>query len=131
MLHVYITRDPPMKCMRTSAACSTRIPLCLWLTVSSARCCFRQAFTTGKSLGQGGIPHDMYGMTTHSVRAYVMGIQEKLGLNGASCSKVGRVGFPYTPTHKHSVYCARDQTSQLRLMFSWPVGLAPHHRLGL
>lgn len=35
---------------------------------------FWKSFTTGKSLSLGGIPHDAYGMTTRSVRAYVKGI---------------------------------------------------------
>jgi len=39
-----------------------------------------KSFTTGKSITYGGIPHDIYGMTTMSVRAYVDGIREKLGL---------------------------------------------------
>eukprot|EP00052_Salpingoeca_macrocollata_P027944 m.267599 g.267599 ORF g.267599 m.267599 type:complete len:1069 (-) comp22804_c7_seq3:147-3353(-) len=47
-----------------------------------------KAFTTGKSVQFGGIPHDTFGMTTHSVRAYVNGIQRKLGLDGTCCTKV-------------------------------------------
>ncbi|EGZ08721.1 hypothetical protein PHYSODRAFT_564655 [Phytophthora sojae] len=39
-----------------------------------------KAITTGKSASRGGIPHDVYGMTTHSVREYVTGIQRKLQL---------------------------------------------------
>ncbi|TDH66376.1 hypothetical protein CCR75_005514 [Bremia lactucae] len=39
-----------------------------------------KAITTGKSASRGGIPHDVYGMTTHSVREYVLGIQRKLQL---------------------------------------------------
>lgn len=35
----------------------------------------------------GGIPHDKYGMTTISVRAYVDGIREKLGLIEEECTK--------------------------------------------
>ncbi len=49
---------------------------------------FWKAFTTGKSPSLGGIPHDKYGMTTHSVRQYAIGIQEKLGLVGSACTKV-------------------------------------------
>jgi len=33
-----------------------------------------RSFTTGKSNLLGGIPHDTYGMTTRSVRQYVVGI---------------------------------------------------------
>jgi len=35
---------------------------------------FWKSFTTGKSKGLGGIPHDVYGMTTISVRQYTVGI---------------------------------------------------------
>ena len=47
-----------------------------------------KAFTTGKSLHLGGIPHDVYGMTTHGVRQYALGIQETYGLVGSNCTKV-------------------------------------------
>ena len=41
---------------------------------------FWKAFTTGKSQTIGGIPHDVFGMTTRSVHQYVIGIYRKLGL---------------------------------------------------
>jgi hypothetical protein len=41
---------------------------------------FWKAFTTGKSQSLGGIPHDMYGMTTRSVHQYVLGIMRKLNI---------------------------------------------------
>ncbi|EGD82878.1 NAD+ dependent glutamate dehydrogenase [Salpingoeca rosetta] len=47
-----------------------------------------KAFTTGKGTSLGGIPHDTYGMTTNSVRAYVEGIQEQLGLDPKKCTKM-------------------------------------------
>lgn len=49
-----------------------------------------KAITTGKSASRGGIPHDIYGMTTHSVREYVTGIQRKLklGEDGKAITKV-------------------------------------------
>ena len=34
---------------------------------------FWRAFTTGKPLDMGGIPHDRFGMTTRSVHRYVLG----------------------------------------------------------
>ncbi|CAC9472786.1 glutamate dehydrogenase [Leishmania infantum JPCM5] len=46
-----------------------------------------KSFTTGKDPELGGIPHDVYGMTTHSVRAYVTSIYEKLGLNESEMRK--------------------------------------------
>ncbi len=47
---------------------------------------FWKAFTTGKSQALGGIPHDLYGMTTRSVHQYVLGIYRKLGLKVRSFS---------------------------------------------
>jgi len=47
-----------------------------------------KSFTTGKSVKLGGIPHDRYGMTTRSVRAYVTGIMRKLNLKEEDCTKV-------------------------------------------
>lgn len=41
---------------------------------------FWKAFTTGKSQTIGGIPHDVFGMTTRSVHQYVIGVYRKLGL---------------------------------------------------
>lgn len=41
---------------------------------------FWKAFTTGKSQSIGGIPHDVFGMTTRSVHQYVLGVYRKLGL---------------------------------------------------
>ncbi|KAG5504625.1 hypothetical protein JIQ42_06463 [Leishmania sp. Namibia] len=46
-----------------------------------------KSFTTGKDPELGGIPHDVYGMTTHSVRAYVRSIYEKLGLRESAMRK--------------------------------------------
>jgi len=42
---------------------------------------FWQSFSTGKYLPDGGIPHDVYGMTTNSVHEYVLGILRKLNLS--------------------------------------------------
>ncbi|KAK6464753.1 NAD-specific glutamate dehydrogenase [Scheffersomyces coipomensis] len=46
-----------------------------------------RSFLTGKSPQIGGIPHDEYGMTTLSVRAYVNKIYEKLGLDDSKIRK--------------------------------------------
>lgn len=35
---------------------------------------FWKAFTTGKAPSKGGIPHDVFGMTTASVETYVQGM---------------------------------------------------------
>ena len=49
---------------------------------------FWQSFTTGKSSKLGGVPHDTYGMTTRSVRAFVTGLMERHELAEEECTKV-------------------------------------------
>ncbi|KAF0685098.1 Aste57867_22972 [Aphanomyces stellatus] len=49
------------------------------------------AITTGKSPSRGGIPHDEYGMTTHSVREFVKGIQAKLNLKAPGAKRLTKV----------------------------------------
>ena len=46
-----------------------------------------KSFFTGKSPKLGGIPHDAYGMTTLSVRQYVLGIYRKLNIDPATCQE--------------------------------------------
>ncbi|KAF2268543.1 NAD-dependent glutamate dehydrogenase [Lojkania enalia] len=47
-----------------------------------------KSFFTGKSPKLGGIPHDRYGMTTLSVREYVVGIYRKLNLDPSKVRKL-------------------------------------------
>ena len=47
-----------------------------------------KSFFTGKSPKLGGIPHDHYGMTTLSVREYVLGIYRKLKLDPSQVRKL-------------------------------------------
>jgi glutamate dehydrogenase len=48
-----------------------------------------KSFTTGKSAAKlGGIPHDAYGMTSRSIRQYVVGIYKQLGLREKDVTKV-------------------------------------------
>ncbi|KAH8726513.1 Glutamate/Leucine/Phenylalanine/Valine dehydrogenase-domain-containing protein [Phaeosphaeriaceae sp. PMI808] len=47
-----------------------------------------KSFFTGKSPKLGGIPHDRYGMTTLSVREYVLGIYRKLNLDPSKVKKL-------------------------------------------
>ncbi|KAK8206798.1 NAD-dependent glutamate dehydrogenase [Zalaria obscura] len=47
-----------------------------------------KSFFTGKSPKLGGIPHDRYGMTTLSVREYVLGIYRKLKLDETKVRKL-------------------------------------------
>jgi hypothetical protein len=55
-----------------------------------------KSFTTGKSAKHlGGVPHDAYGMTSLSVRQYVIGIYKQLGLQEKNVTKV-QTGGPGT-----------------------------------
>lgn len=47
-----------------------------------------KSFFTGKSPKLGGIPHDQYGMTTLSVREFVLGIYRKLSLDPSQVRKL-------------------------------------------
>jgi glutamate dehydrogenase len=47
-----------------------------------------KSFFTGKSPKLGGIPHDHYGMTTLSVREFVLGIYRKLNLDPSKVRKM-------------------------------------------
>jgi hypothetical protein len=61
-----------------------------------------KSFTTGKSAELlGGIPHDIYGMTSLSIRQYVLGIYKQLGLREKDITKVQTGGpgmFCLTPS---------------------------------
>lgn len=70
---------------------------------------FWQSFTTGKSIEEGGIPHDLYGMTTNSVHEYVLGILEKLGIAEESISKV-QTGGPDGDLGSNEILISRDCT---------------------
>jgi glutamate dehydrogenase len=48
-----------------------------------------KSFTTGKTAATlGGIPHDTYGMTSLSIRQFVLGIYKQLGLREKDVTKV-------------------------------------------
>jgi glutamate dehydrogenase len=48
-----------------------------------------KSFTTGKSAQKlGGIPHDTYGMTSLSIRQYIVGLYTNLHLNESKITKV-------------------------------------------
>lgn len=49
---------------------------------------FWKAITTGKSQYLGGIPHDVFGMTTRSIQQYVKSIYEKFELDPKKCTKL-------------------------------------------
>lgn len=63
-----------------------------------------KSFFTGKSMTLGGIPHDRFGMTTRSVRAFIEGIYRKFGLRQEDVTKMqtggpdGDLGSSTDPT---------------------------------
>lgn len=59
-----------------------------------------KSFTTGKTAKTlGGIPHDTYGMTSLSIRQYVLGIYKQLGLREKDVTKV-QTGGPGKCIHQ-------------------------------
>ncbi|KAG2237798.1 hypothetical protein INT48_002099 [Thamnidium elegans] len=70
---------------------------------------FWKAFTTGKSQSLGGIPHDLYGMTTRSVHQYVLGIYRTFGLNEGDCTKL-QTGGPDGDLGSNEIKISSDKT---------------------
>ncbi|KAJ3395003.1 NAD-dependent glutamate dehydrogenase [Entophlyctis sp. JEL0112] len=70
---------------------------------------FWKAFTTGKSQSLGGIPHDVYGMTTRSVHQYVVGIYRKLGLKEENITKM-QTGGPDGDLGSNEIKISKDKT---------------------
>ncbi|KAL7320317.1 NAD-dependent glutamate dehydrogenase, variant 2 [Mucor circinelloides] len=70
---------------------------------------FWKAFTTGKSQSLGGIPHDLYGMTTRSVHQYALGIYRKLGLKEEEITKV-QTGGPDGDLGSNEIKISKDKT---------------------
>ncbi|KAI8838871.1 Glutamate/Leucine/Phenylalanine/Valine dehydrogenase-domain-containing protein [Chytriomyces cf. hyalinus JEL632] len=70
---------------------------------------FWKAFTTGKSQSMGGIPHDIYGMTTRSVHQYVLGILRKLEIDESSITKM-QMGGPDGDLGSNEILISKDNT---------------------
>ncbi|ORY45063.1 NAD-dependent glutamate dehydrogenase [Rhizoclosmatium globosum] len=70
---------------------------------------FWKAFTTGKSQELGGIPHDLYGMTTRSVHQYILGIYEKMGVDEGKVTKV-QTGGPDGDLGSNEIKISGDMT---------------------
>jgi glutamate dehydrogenase len=70
---------------------------------------FWKAFTTGKSQSLGGIPHDIYGMTTRSVHQYVLGIYRTFALKEAECTKL-QTGGPDGDLGSNEIKISSDKT---------------------
>lgn len=70
---------------------------------------FWKAFTTGKGQHLGGIPHDIFGMTTQSIHEYVLGIYEKLGLDETKITKL-TTGGPDGDLGSNEILISKDKT---------------------
>eukprot|EP00735_Rhodelphis_limneticus_P010071 TRINITY_DN2913_c0_g1::TRINITY_DN2913_c0_g1_i1::g.4399::m.4399 TRINITY_DN2913_c0_g1::TRINITY_DN2913_c0_g1_i1::g.4399 ORF type:complete len:1081 (-),score=465.50,sp/Q54VI3/GLUD2_DICDI/47.79/0.0,ELFV_dehydrog/PF00208.16/8.8e-50,Bac_GDH/PF05088.7/4.8e-15,Bac_GDH/PF05088.7/9.5e-05,ELFV_dehydrog_N/PF02812.13/0.032,DUF2330/PF10092.4/0.1,DUF976/PF06162.7/0.3,DUF976/PF06162.7/1.1e+04 TRINITY_DN2913_c0_g1_i1:330-3488(-) len=70
---------------------------------------FWKGFTTGKSVTLGGIPHDLYGMTTRGVHQYVLGIIEKKGIREEDLVKF-QTGGPDGDLGSNEVKISKDKT---------------------
>ena len=70
---------------------------------------FWKALSTGKAPENGGIPHDLYGMTTASVHQYVLGTLEKLGLEEKDVTKI-QTGGPDGDLGSNEIKVSQDKT---------------------
>ncbi|KAJ3729441.1 NAD-specific glutamate dehydrogenase [Lentinula raphanica] len=69
-----------------------------------------KSFTTGKSAQTlGGVPHDTYGMTSLSIRQYVLGIYKQLGLKEKEITKV-QTGGPDGDLGSNEILLSSDKT---------------------
>lgn len=68
-----------------------------------------RSFTTGKPVSIGGIPHDLYGMTTRSVHKYVIGCLNKLGLDETQVTKL-QTGGPDGDLGSNEILLSKDRT---------------------
>ncbi|KAF8529291.1 NAD-specific glutamate dehydrogenase [Hysterangium stoloniferum] len=69
-----------------------------------------KSFTTGKSASKlGGVPHDVYGMTSLSVRQYVLGIYKHLGLREKDVTKL-QTGGPDGDLGSNEILLSSDKT---------------------
>lgn len=87
-----------------------------------------KSFTTGKSAALlGGVPHDTYGMTSLSVRQYVLGIYKQLGLQEKNVTKVQTGGpgvfYSLSITETGSNVCAFVQQMAILVPVSNPFQL--------
>lgn len=70
---------------------------------------FWKSLSTGKAPENGGIPHDLYGMTTAGVHQYVLGILEKLGLEEKEVTKI-QTGGPDGDLGSNEILVSQDKT---------------------
>ncbi len=67
-----------------------------------------KAFSTGKPPAMGGIPHDLYGMTTNSIHQYVLNILQKLGKREEDITKV-MTGGPDGDLGSNEILVSKDK----------------------
>jgi glutamate dehydrogenase len=67
-----------------------------------------KAFSTGKPVALGGIPHDLYAMTTNSVHQYVLEALAKLGLKEENVTKV-MTGGPDGDLGSNEILISKDR----------------------
>lgn len=84
-----------------------------------------KAFATGKPVTIGGIPHDLYGMTTNSVHQYIVNILKKTGMTESSITKV-MTGGPDGDLGSNEILISNDKIKAIidgsGVLFD-PVGL--------
>ncbi|KAF7357454.1 NAD-specific glutamate dehydrogenase [Mycena sanguinolenta] len=69
-----------------------------------------KSFTTGKSAETlGGVPHDRYGMTSLSIRQYVLGLYKQLGVKEKDVTKV-QTGGPDGDLGSNEILLSSDKT---------------------
>lgn len=71
-----------------------------------------KSFFTGKSPKLGGIPHDTYGMTTLSVRQYVLGIYRKLNIDPSTMLKL-QTGGPDGDLGSNEILLSNEKYSAI------------------
>ena len=69
---------------------------------------FWKSFTTGKSAKLGGIPHDLYGMTTAGVHEYELQILKKMGLKEEDATKI-QTGGPDGDLGSNEIKCSKSK----------------------
>jgi len=81
-----------------------------WAALRAKVRCYRywRSFSTGKPVSMGGIPHDLYGMTTNSIHEYVLESLEKLGLREEKITKV-MTGGPDGDLGSNEILISKDK----------------------
>ena len=67
-----------------------------------------KSFSTGKPVSMGGIPHDLYGMTTNSVHQYVLNMLDELGWKEEAITKV-MTGGPDGDLGSNEILISKDR----------------------